>query len=309
MSTLLGTVVPVFGIMLVGYLAARTRLVAQGGVKGLVHFVFNLAIPVLLFRSLAHTRLPDHVPWGFVLSFYGGAFACFALGMVLGRTVYRRKLDEQVIFGMSAGYTNLVLLGIPILLAAYGPEASLPIFLLIALHSPTLMPLSTGLIEWGRGGEVSAGGQLRAALRAWVGNPIIVGLLLGLAVNLTGLTLPESLDRMTELLGAAAIPCALFATGGSLAAYPLKGDLEPALVLGSIKVVLHPLLVWILAVPVLGLGGLWVKVAVGMAAMPTGVNTYIVAARYEAAPGLAARTVLVSTLMSVGTLSAVLVLV
>ncbi len=308
MSTLLGTIVPVFGIILVGFLAARAKLVPEGGVKGLVHFVFNFAIPVLLFRSLAHVQLPEHVPWGFVVSFYGGSFTCFGLGMVLGRTVYHRELDEQVIFGMSAGYTNLVLLGIPILLAAEGPAATLPIFLLIAFHSPTLMPLSTGLIQWARGGEVSAGRQIRAALRNWVENPIIMGLLLGLVVNLAGLPIPKSVDRMTELLGSAAIPCALFATGGSLAGYPLNGDLGPALLLGAVKVVLHPLLVWTLAVPVLGLSGLWVKVAVGMAAMPTGVNTYIVAARYEAAPGLAARTVLLSTLLSVGTLSVVLVL-
>jgi malonate transporter len=72
--------------------------------------------------------------------------------------------------------------------------------------------------------------------------------------------------------------------------------------------VVHPLAVWLLAVPVLGLDGIWVPVAVGMAAMPSGVNAYLFAARYEAAEGVASRAVFISTAVSPVTISAVLYL-
>lgn len=308
MPTLLNTVAPVFGILLLGFLAVRVKMLDEGGVKGLVLFVFNFAIPLLLYRSLANTELPPDIQWSFILSFYGGSFACYFLGMALGKSVFRRNLADQAIFGMSAGFSNTVLMGIPILLTAYGPDATLPIFLIIAFHGPTLMPLTTALIQVGRGGEVSAGRQARTVLLELLRNPIIMGLLLGLAANLTGFTLPGAMDRTVELLGSAAIPCALFAMGASLAGYPLMGDVAPAILLSIVKIILHPLLVWILAVPVFGLEGIWVPVAVTMAAMPSGVNAYLFGARYDAAPGVAARTILLGTILSVATISLVLVL-
>ena len=108
------------------------------------------------------------------------------------------------------------------------------------------------------------------------------------------------------MLGASAVPCALFALGASLAGYPLTGDVPPALFLVTLKLLVQPALVWILAVPVLGLEGIWVPVAVTMAAMPSGINVYLFGTRYDAAPGVAARTVFLSTIFSVGTLSALL---
>jgi len=308
LAILLNTVAPVFGIMLLGFLAVRIRMLEEPAVKGLVLFVFNFALPLLLFRSLATTELPEDIPWSFILSFYGGSFACYGTGMVMGRLLFRRTLDHQAIFGMSAGFSNTVLLGIPILITAYGTDATLPIFLLIAFHGPTLMPLTTALIQLSRGSEVSAGQQVKTVALELVRNPIIMGLLLGLVANLSGIRLPGGLDRTVALLGSSAIPCALFAMGASLASYPLFGDVAPALLLATVKIFLHPLLVWILAVPVFGLKGIWVPVAVTMAAMPTGVNAYLFGARYDAAPGVAARTILLGTIVSVGTISAVLLL-
>jgi len=306
LTILLNTIAPVFGIMVLGFLAVRMRMLDEAGAKGLVLFVFNFAIPLLLFRSLATTQLPDDIRWSFILSFYGGSFACYGIGMAMGRSVFRRTLDHQAIFGMSAGFSNTVLLGIPIIITAYGPEATLPIFLLIGFHGPTLMPLTTALIQISRGSEVSAGQQARTVFLELVRNPIIMGLLAGLLTNLAGLSLPAGLDRTVELIGSSAIPCALFAMGASLAGYPLFGDVAPALLLTTVKLFLHPILVWVLAVHVFGLDGIWVPVAVTMAAMPTGVNAYLFGARYDAAPGVAARTILLGTLVSLGTITMVL---
>ncbi|MFC1660375.1 AEC family transporter [Gemmatimonadota bacterium] len=308
MAILLNVVAPVFGVMLLGFLAVRIRVLDTAAVKGLVRFVFNFALPALLFRSLARTVLPPDMEWGFLLAFYGGSFFAYFLGMALGRFPFRRPLDQQAIFGMSAGFSNTVLLGIPVIITAFGPEASLPIFLIIAFHGPTLMPLTTALIQIGRGTELSLGAQVQGVVMELVRNPIIMALLLGFLVNLANISLPASADRFLELLGAAAVPCALFAMGASLARYPLTGDVPPALVLVLVKLVIHPMVVWILAVPVLGLEGLWVAVAVTMAAMPSGINVYLFGARYDAAPGVAARSVLLSTVFSVATLSTLLYL-
>ena len=306
MTILLSVVAPVFGVMALGFLAVKVKALDEGAVRGLVLFVFNFAIPILLFRSLATTELPPDIEWSFLFSFYGAAFAVFGIGFALGRFLFKRPLADQAMFGMGACHSNTVLIGIPILITAFGPEATLPMFLIIAFHGPTIMPLTTGLIQLGRGGEVTVARQLRAMGLEMLKNPIIMGLFLGLVMNLSGLGIPGPLDGMAELLGASAVPCALFALGASLAGYPLTGDVSPALFLVALKLLVQPALVWILAVPVFGLEGIWVPVAVTMAAMPSGINVYLFGARYDAAPGVAARTVFLSTIFSLGTLSALL---
>jgi len=306
MTILLGVVAPIFGVMMLGFLGVKLKVLDEGAVRGLVLYVFNFAVPILLFRSLAQMELPPDLEWRFLLSFYGGTVTVYALGLGVGRFLFRRSLGDQAIFGMSAGMSNTVLMGIPILFTAYGPEATLPVFLIIGFQGPILMPVTTGLLQLGQQGGAHPGKQAVAILLQLVKNPIILGLTAGILTNLSGVELSGPLDRIAELTGGTAVPCALFAMGAALGSYPLTGDIPPAILLMTLKNLVHPALVWVLAVPVFGLEGIWVRVAVTMAAMPTGVNAYLFGARYDAAPGVAARTILLSTLVSVGTISALL---
>lgn len=307
MPILLNVVAPVFGILGLGFLAARVRLLDPPGIRGLVVFVFNFAIPVLLFRSLATMALPDDIPWAFLAAFYVGALAAYAAGMALARWGYRRPLEDQAIWGMGAGFSNTVLLGIPIVLTGLGPDAALPLFLIIGFHSAVLMPVTVALLHLNGGADGARGGRAAIVVREVVRNPIVMGLALGMLANWIGLRLPGTLDRMAELLGGAAVPCALFAMGASLASYPARGHTRPALALASLKLVVHPLLVWLVMGPLLGIEGIWLSTAVVVAAMPSGVNVYLFAARYDAAPEVAARTVLLASGLSVVTVSLLLV--
>lgn len=301
--------VPIFGLMALGFAAVRLGLFDDASVKGLVLFVFNFSIPSLLLRSMAQMEFPADIEWGFLVAFYSGSLITYGLGIGVGRFTFRRTLPEQAIFGMGAGFSNLVLMGIPIVLTALGPEASLPMFLIIGVHSITFMPLTVALIQGGRGGDTSRARQALKIFGDMLRNPIILGILVGLGVNLSGVTIWIGADRILDFLGTAAVPCALFAMGASLACYPLGGDVAPAVVLSALKLLVHPFLVWLVAVPILRLEGLWVAVAVVMASMPSAVNVYLFGARYDAAPGVAARTVLLSSVCSVVTIAVVLTLV
>jgi len=309
MSILVDTMAPIFALMALGFVAVRLRLFDDASTKGLVLFVFNFSIPSLLMRGMAQMEFPPDIEWGFLVAFYTGSLITYGLGLAVARFIFRRTLPEQAIFGMGAGFSNLVLMGVPIVLTALGPEASLPMFLIIGLHSVTFMPLTVALIQGGRGGDASRARHAMKVLGEMVRNPIILGIMAGLAVNLGGVTIWTGADRVLEFLGTAAVPCALFAMGASLACYPLGGDVLPAVMLSVLKLLVHPLLVWIVAVPILGLGGLWVSVAVVLASMPSAVNVYLFGARYETAPGVAARTVLLTSVGSVVTIAVVLTLV
>jgi malonate transporter and related proteins len=308
-SALVGTMFPIFGLMAIGYGSARARLMQEAGVRGLVLFVFNFSIPALLFDSMAGLTFPEDLEWGFLLAFYLASFITYGLGAATGRFAFRRSLDEQAIFGMGAAFSNLVLMGLPIVLTALGPDAALPMLLIIGFHSVTFMPLTVALIQADRGDGGTRGQRVTGIFVDVLRNPIILGILAGLFVNLGGIPLWTGIASIIDFLAAAAVPCALFAMGASLATYPLRGDVAPAVLLTTLKLVVHPLLVWLIAVPVLGLQGLAVSVAVVMASMPSAVNVYLFGERYRAAPGIAARTVLLTSVCSMLTIAVALSLV
>jgi malonate transporter len=102
LNALTQTVIPIFGLMVIGFVSARVRLMDEGGIRGLVLFVFNFSIPALLFDSLAVMTLPDDLEWGFLIAFYVASFVTYGLGVLVGGAGFRRSLDEQAIFGMGA---------------------------------------------------------------------------------------------------------------------------------------------------------------------------------------------------------------
>ncbi len=298
--------VPIFGLMAFGYAATFTRVFDAAASQALAAFVFYFAIPVMLFRSMAAAALPDQIPWGYLLSYYLGTAIAFAAGTLIARASFSGAFARQAIIGFGCSFDNAVLLGIPIVLTSLGDAAGLPLFLLIATRSLVLFTAITVVIEVGRGSGEGLRQLPVAIVRGLATNPIIWGLVGGIAVNLAGLKLPGTLERWAALIGGAAVPCALFSVGASLRAYRLKGALAPAVVMSTFKLLVHPLLVlgltrWVFEVP-----PLWAKVAVLIASLPVGVNVYLFAVRYDAGQAESASAILLSSLVSVVTVSLVL---
>jgi predicted permease len=295
LETVFDAILPVFGILVIGYLAARLGFMEDSAIDGLSKFVFNFAVPVLLFRKIAQAGLPDPMPWHLPLAYYGGVIAIFVFAAVLGVILFRRGTAEAVSYGAVACYGNTVLMGIPIILATYGDRASLPLFIIIGIHTLILVPvISLGYaLAGGKGrGLGKAMGDIAVDL---VRNPILIGLLAGLLYGHYGPPLPTVVSETTRLLGEASMPAALFAVGGTLARYSIGGQVPHALGLSIIKLVLLPLLVWLLADRLLGLPLLWTQVIVLLAALPSGVTPFLFATRYGAAKNTVTTTIILST--------------
>ena len=283
--------------MAFGYAATFTAVFGRDTANALASFVFYFAIPIMMFRNMATTALPETIAWGYLLSYFLGVAIVFGIGMAAAPLGFGGSFERQAIIGFGSAFGNSVLLGIPLVLTSFGDQASLPLFLLLAFHSTVLFTAITVILEAGRGG----GEALRAVpLRA------LKGLLGGIAFNLAGLSLPGTLERFAALIGGAAVPCALFSVGASLRAYRLVGALQPALLMVALKLVLQPLAVWLLAVWVFGVPPLWAKVVVLMAALPVGVNVYVFATRYDAGQAESAAAILLSHILSVVSLPLIL---
>ena len=296
-----------FALVGIGYGAAVVGLFDAASTRALSRFVFQIALPVMLFSSMATAGTPTELVPSYLVAYFGGVAICGALGALAAARLGRRSAAERVIVGFSASYGNVVLLGIPLVLRALGEAASLPLFLLVSFHGPIMMTIVTILLERDsvHGG---VGSRLLGVARGLGTNPILIGLVGGIGFAASGLTLPSPIAASAELLGRAALPTALFAMGASLAGYRIQGALAPAMVIVGLKTILQPLVVWILVDYAFAIASPWSDTAILLAAMPTGVNAYLFAARYRAGEPEAATALLLSTAFSLLTVSVILAL-
>jgi predicted permease len=304
MDQIVGIVVPVFGLIGIGYALASTRALTYETGEALGDFVFSVAIPVLIFRTIATADFSAGEPWRLWLPF----FAAFALAWIAGTALIRRGFGRDhragLVGGIAAAYGNTVLIGLPLVLAAYGPQGAVPLALIIALHMPVMMAASAVMI--GRAERLdtisSQAGDMRAAalaaLRHLATSPIIIGIAAGGLWRLTGVPLGgvggDLVGRIADVAGT----LALIAMGMSVRRYGVKRNVAAGLALAALKLLLMPALV-LLAAGFMGLPPVWAKVAVIAAACPTGVNSYLVAGRFRTGEALASNAIAISTGLAV----------
>ncbi len=305
MASVLTILLPVFGLILTGFLTARTRLLTGEGIRGLATFVYYLAIPALLFRGTA-AGMPDAGgELALVLAYFVATLGLFGVAMLLGAWRFGLGLREQSVMAINAAFGNTVQMGAPIILAAFGAAGLKPLTLIIALHAVVLLTLATIVIELGRGRGGGLGHALRATTRAIVGNPIVLAIAAGFLWSRLGLALPRAVAGFVDLLAPAAGPCALFTLGASLSGFRLAAGLHEILAIVLLKLVALPVLVWALT-RAFALSPLDTAVAVVTAALPVGMNAFIFAQRYDIYVARSASAVVLSNIASVATLAVVL---
>ena len=222
------------------------------------------------------------------------------------RLLFARSGAAPAIFGIGACFSNTTILGIPIVLRAFGDAAAVPLALILGFHSALLFTLTTVVAEVGAGIGVPLRDLLRNVGRGLTTNPILWGIAGGLLLNALDLELPAIVDQFAAMLGGAALPTALFALGSNLARFHLTHTIREALVLTALKNLVQPALIYGLGAWVFALSPVSLAVAVTIAALPTGINAYLFAARYDAATPEATSTILLSTLLATGTMTVLL---
>ena len=302
MQALLEVVLPVFVILGFGYLAVWRGWFSDSGVNALMVFTQTFAIPCLLFRAIADMDLGQAFDARLLGPFYIGALACFALGLLAARRVFRRPWPDAVAIGFCCLFSNSVLLGLPITERAYGPDALEGNFAILAIHAPFCYAIGLTAMEIVRAGRGGIRAAARSVLSAVFRNALVIGILLGFAVNLSGIGVAPSISHAVDLMARSALPAALFGLGGVLYRYRPEGDAMTIACVCVVSLVVHPAIVFGSAT-LTGLGVDGLRSAVLTSAMAPGVNTYIFANLYGVAKRVAASSVLVATATSILTVS------
>lgn len=302
MSALFDVILPVFLVIGFGYVVAWRGMFSPAGVDGLQRYAQNFGVPVLLFKSMAELDLgAEFNPW-LLSAFYIGAVTSFLFGWGVARRVIGRSPEDAVAIGFACLFSNSLLLGIPIMERAYGPQSLSGNFAIIALHSPMLYTLGITVMEFtrARGSGVSPGLVAMRALKGVIQTPLVIGILCGLTMNVliqAGLVMPEGFWGAVDMIARSALPAALFGLGGVLYRYKPQGDAAAIALICGCSLILHPVLTYGLG-QAFGLDTAALRSAVVTAAMAPGVNAYLFANLYQSAIRSNASAVLIATGLS-----------
>lgn len=308
MDQIAAIIVPVFGLIGLGFGAAWTRLLGEATGEALADFVFNVAIPVLIFRVVATADFSGGTPWLLWLDYYIGFTIAWMLGTLTIRRVFGRDARAGLVAGVSAAYPNALLIGIPLVITAYGNAGAAAVSLLIAVHLPIMMTASAILIERalvtdGLAAVAHPWSAARSIARALIRNPIVLGLFAGILWRLTGVPIVGPVGITVTKLGDVASTLALFSVGMNLRRYGVSGNVRAALAVSFIKLIVMPAIVFVVVAYLIPLPAVWAKAIVLAAACPTGVNAYLVATRFSTGQALASNSITITTGLAVATVA------
>ena len=313
MSAVFNAVLPVFALILTGFFCARRGILKPTATDSLNAFVVWLALPALLFQAMASIDWAELDHPGFLAAFAGGMMITFLLSFLLAPLSTRpahHRLADRSIEGLDAAYANTGFMGIPLCLAALGPAALVPAVIATILTACMLFASAIVLIETDLHEEPRLDATLRKVGLSLLRNPLVAAPLLGLAASLfhgvTHVPLPAFVTRFTSLLGAAASPCALVTIGLFLAQSETAKETGIVTRLVALKLLIQPAITGLLAFFVFDMPSLWADTALLMSALPIGTGPFMLAKLYNREAAVTSRAILVSTVLSLVTVSALL---
>lgn len=307
MTQILEVVLPFFALVGVGFFAARRGLLGVQGVQGLSTYVFWFAIPLLLFRGVATRSFDELTDLRLMLVWIIATVTVFLVVRMLARRWLGLGRDYAVWHGFGAAQANNGFLALPLVPALFGEPAIALVAMTMFADMLLLYPLGFVLGDLASARPHDRAQLLRSIARTFYTNPYLIAMLAGAAVAATDTVLPAPVMAFVTLAGQAGSPTALFALGCSLALYPAGGTRRlPEMALMNVgKLVACPFLVWVIGTWIVPLAPGTLAVAIAVAALPTGINLFLISQRYVEDVGIYSAAILSSTAVSVVTFSAV----
>lgn len=296
----------VWAVILVGFFVGKKGILGPDARVTLNRLTFFVASPALLFKTLSESdplSVLGPLLWVALIS----AFLIMGIYILTTKWWFKRNLADQTVGAMSAATVNSANLGMPIAIYVLGDIGHAAPVILFQLA--ILTPINLAMLD-------AATSKNPTTLRSIIGqsfrNPMIVGSLSGLAVALMQVEIPQVLKDPIDLIAGASIPAMLIAFGISLVdSRPLAKSSpfnKDVLVASAIKLILHPIVAWLIAAFIFRLEGELLLSAIVMASLPTAQNVFVNASRYNNGVTLAKDTVLITTIGAIPAMVAVAVI-
>jgi malonate transporter len=301
---LANSLVPILVGLLFGYVAGLRKAVDNKDVKTLVSFLMTFALPCYLLVTMAST--PRQLLWGQAkpaLAFAIVYAALFIATFYASRNLAKDTAANSAVLALTVGFPNAAAVGIPLLLAVYGPRASVSVAVALAVGAITITPITLAILENGTetGRTLSHAARVRASLWSALKNPVFWAPVLGVVIAIVKFPMPVYVEKSLAILGAATEGTALFVTGLIVSAQRFrlswnvgwavlaKNVIQPALCFALVSLMAMPLQ--------------QTKYIVLLSAGPCGFFGILFGEGFDATPEVASSSLIASCVLGIFTLA------
>jgi malonate transporter and related proteins len=309
MAQVLSLALPFFGLIFLGFFCGKIRKLPEDGLAWMNFFVVYVSLPALFYKLIATTPFEQLSNWPFILSTTLCTYIAFALSFAVGIWLTGGDIKSAAIQGALGGYSNVGYMGPGITLAAVGPAAAVPtalVFVFDCILFFTIVPFMMGM---GGTEKMKIWDTTKYVVIKVVTHPFNIATAIAVISAYFKYQPPMAIGQLIDFLARAAAPCALFALGVTVALRPYEGVPKELPVHLFIKLIFHPLLVWVVLSIVGDFDRAWVFTAMLMASLPPAGNVFVMARQYDVYVQRASNGVLVGTIVSVLTVTVFLYLI
>ncbi len=299
------TILPVFLVIGLGYLASKQKIIPENGHKALAAFVFNFGLPAAIFSALSTRPLLEIWNADYLLVYTIGSLLAFTLVAVVSALVLQKNLTESVVLGLGGSFSNSLLIGFPIIFFLFGTQALVPFSLTLVVENLIMLPLLLTLADLTNGdGNSQLTEKMKATFLSLTKNPVAMAIVLGMSVSALGIETPETATHIVDMLANTVTGVALFTIGGGLVGVSVRGRKKEIGTVMLGKLLIHPLLLLAMILLWFDLEPTMAAVAVILASMPMFGVYAVIGQKYNMA-AICSAVLLPTTIFAMVTVSLV----
>jgi predicted permease len=293
------SIVPVFLLVALGYVFKRRKIITGGIDVFLNNLAYYLLLPSMIFTSIYKSPFGEIFSLKMIGGLYAVGFVIFLIAVFSARLLEKKKRGG---FALPSFRTNIAYIGFPIILNAYGQTALGQIGVITGFIAPFFIMLSIMYLNLEYGGR---GAKKSGILYYIVTDPLVISSIAGLLFSYFRIPLPKFLLNTVDMLSAMGSPLILIAVGSGLKISAITRDRAPIFGAAFLKLILQPVIAFLLFKYLIILNtAMDFKVAVMTFTFPSALSTYIMVKQYRSDAEMTAAIIMVTTLLSIITMSA-----
>ncbi len=286
-------VMPVFLVMVVGYICRRINMVSDANVSAMNKLVFKLFLPISLAKSLITLDRNADINYSVMLYCMAGVAAAFILGILIVPRLVKENRQRGVLI-QALFRSNYAILGIPLIESLFPQGDSGVSAMMVMVTVPLFNVLAVITLETYRGGSFN----IKKILIGILKNPLIWGCVIGFGIFKSGITMPELAMSTVSKLASVASPLALFALGATIDLKKIGGNIKLLIPTVAARLIVIPGILLVIAYMMGYRGPEFAALMIAFGA-PCAVSSYTMAAQMDADGDLAAQLVMLTTVLSI----------
>tara|TARA_A100001015_G_scaffold223054_1_gene251211 strand:- start:86 stop:1012 length:927 start_codon:yes stop_codon:yes gene_type:complete len=304
MTDVLNLTIPMFSLIGIGYLLKRVHFMSENDGAVLSKFAFYILLPPLMFTSILSGDASKSLNINFILSYEIITISIFVLTYLLG-LLFKLKTMEKAIFGLNAAYPNYGYIGVPLCILAFGTNAAIPLALI--LLADTFVLLTTLIFyKLTENRKTSLQELSKEIVQRFIYNPLMMSVFVAFIFSIADIKIVTAIDRTLSIVAASATAVALIALGVSLNVSSVKNQKSVLFFITVIKLIVHPILIFIVFQFQTGIDPMWIKTAIVCASLPVAANVFVLANYYKNFESESAAAITITTIVSSITVTIVL---